>query len=60
MQRVLSIAGLVVSGLIALLFAADLAVGIPFGRRSWVMDVGTLTCALLLCYLSYNAMRESG
>jgi hypothetical protein len=59
MQRALAIAGLVVAGLIALLFAVDLVAGIPFGGKSMLMDIGSLVSALVLGYLSWNTLRDA-
>ena len=59
MQRALAIAGLVVAGLIALLFTADLVAGIPFGGKSMLMDIGSIVCALVLGYMSWNTLREA-
>lgn len=58
MSKAMTIAGLVVSGLVALAFGADLALGVPFGRAQPMMDIGSLVGAGLLGYLSWNAMRE--
>ncbi len=47
-----------VAGLLLLLFVADLAAGIPFGRVSILVDVfGGLASALVL-YLAYDAFRD--
>ena len=59
MAKAMSIAGMIVAGLIALIFVADLAVKIPFGRVGTVTDVGFLVSALILAYLSWNAFRDS-
>jgi hypothetical protein len=65
MAKAMSIAGLVVGGLLALIFAADLILGIPFGGKGSLlssgslMDLGFLICALILCYLSWNALRDA-
>ena len=58
MPKMLTIAGLVVSGVLALLFTADLAVSIPFGRVSLLMDISFLACAAMLGYMSWATMRE--
>ena len=58
MPKAMTIAGLVVAGLLALTFVADLALGVPFGRAQIMMDVGALVGAGLLGYLSWDAMRE--
>lgn len=59
MAKAMSIAGMIVAGLLALVFTADLAVGIPFGRVGRMTDVGFLVSALILAYLSWNAFRDS-
>ena len=59
MAKAMSIAGMIVAGLLAFVFTADLAVGIPFGRVGTLTDVGFLVSALILAYLSWNAFRDS-
>ena len=59
MAKAMSIAGMVVAGLIALVFTADLAVGVPFGRVATTTDAGFLVSAIILAYLSWNAFRDS-
>ena len=59
MGKAMSIAGMVVAGLIAFLFAFDLALQFPFSRAAPMMDIGFLICALVLGYLSWNALRDS-
>jgi threonine/homoserine/homoserine lactone efflux protein len=59
MAKALSIAGMVVGGLLALTFLADLAVGIPFGGQQKLMDIGFLASGALLCYLGWNAFRDA-
>jgi hypothetical protein len=58
MPKALCMSGLVVSGLVIILFAADLAVGIPFRRASMMMDIALLTSAALLGLLSWFTLRE--
>jgi hypothetical protein len=58
MPKALCISGLVVSGLVIILFAADLAVAIPFRRASVVMDVSLLVSAALLGVISWFTLRE--
>jgi hypothetical protein len=52
--------GLVVAGLLLVLFVLDLAISFPFGGGSDLFMpidiVGILTC-LLMAYLSWNTMR---
>ena len=58
MPKALCISGLVVAGLVIILFAADLAVGIPFRRASVMMDVALLSSAVLLGLISWFTLRE--
>ncbi|RIK79410.1 MAG: hypothetical protein DCC67_10580 [Planctomycetota bacterium] len=58
MSKAMTIVGMVVAALVGLTFLLDLAVGVPFGRASLVMDVGALIAAALLGYLSWDAMQE--
>ena len=58
MSKALTIAGMVVAGLLALIFALDLVVGIPFDKASYPMDIGALIAAAVLGYLSWDAMRD--
>ncbi len=58
MSKVLTIVGMVVAGLVGLVFVLDLAVSIPFDRASVVMDIGALISAGLLGYLSWDALRD--
>jgi hypothetical protein len=58
MAKAMSIAGLIAGGLVALVFALDLGLGIPFGRQQIVMDAGFIVCGGILAYLSWNAMRD--
>jgi len=44
--------------LLILVFALDLAIKIPFNRQSMVMDVGFLTCSVILGFLSWATLRE--
>jgi hypothetical protein len=59
MARAMSIAGMVVAGLLLFAFGLDLALGIPFGGQQMVMDLGFVVCAGILGYLSWDALRES-
>jgi hypothetical protein len=59
MAKAMSIAGMVIGGLVALLFALDLALATPFGRvAGWLPDVGLFLCGAILAYLGWNAFRE--
>ena len=58
MPKALCMSGLVVSGLVIILFGVDLAARIPFGRASVVMDVSFLISAALLGLISWFTLRE--
>ena len=59
MARAMSIAGMVIAGLLAIAFGLDLALGIPFSGANMVADIGFLVSGLILAYLSWNAFRDS-
>ncbi|MFM1902578.1 MAG: hypothetical protein RLZZ440_478 [Planctomycetota bacterium] len=56
MSKPLAITGLVVSGLIVILFLADLIAGFPFGRVSMFFDIAFLLGGLVVAYLSWSIM----
>ena len=58
MAKVLTIVGMLVAGLLILLFAADLAVGQPFMGASKVMDIGFIVACAIFGLISWQTMRE--
>ncbi len=55
----MSIAGMAVGGLVALMFVLDLALNIPFGGRGgFLSDLGLALCGGILAYLGWNAFRD--
>lgn len=58
MPRVLTIVGMAVAVLLLLLFGADLAVRLPFGRPNLMVDVLFLLAAAMLGYMSWSTFRE--
>lgn len=59
MSKALTVLGMVVAGLIVVLFAADLAVPqYLFGRSSIPMDAGMIVCGVILGILSFMTYRE--
>jgi hypothetical protein len=58
MAKAMSIAGMVVAGLLFFAFGFDLALGFPFGGQEILMDVGFVVSAAILGYLSWDAFRE--
>ena len=60
MAKALTIIGMLVAALLLLIFALDLALGIPFGgsTASSGMDIGMIICGAILFYLSWSTYRE--
>ena len=60
MAKAMSVAGMVIGGLLALLFGLDLALRVPFGRVAGLFpDLGLAICGAILAYLGWNAFREA-
>jgi Kef-type K+ transport system membrane component KefB len=51
---VLSLAGLILSGVVVVLFVADLAAAFPFQRVSVAADIGFILAGLIVGYLSWS------
>ena len=51
MTKLMPMIGMVVSGLVGILFIADLAVKVPFRRVSMMLDIGFLLAAVIVAYL---------
>jgi hypothetical protein len=60
MPKALTIIGMLVAALLLLVFALDLALGIPFGgsSASSSMDIGMIVCGAILFFLSWTTFRE--
>lgn len=58
MPKVLAITGMVVAGLLVLMFGLDLAIRVPFGRASLAIDVALLISGGVLGYMAWNTYRE--
>lgn len=56
MSKALPLIGMIVSGLIVVLFLADLAAGFPFQRVSIAADSGFVVSGLILAYLSWSLL----
>jgi hypothetical protein len=60
MTKAMSVAGMVIGGLVALLFVMDLALRMPFGRIAGVpSDLGMAICGGIVAYLGWNAYRDA-
>lgn len=63
MPKLLCLGGLVVAGLVFLLFLVDMVMSLAgmgplFNYKSLLMDIAFLVCSGLLGYLSWTAFRE--
>ena len=61
MGKAMSVAGLIVGGLMAAMFTVDLFLGFPFGGPSKggaMSDIGLAICGAILAYLGWNAFRD--
>ena len=58
LSKNLIIGAMVASGLVVLAAVLDLAIQLPFGRTSVVMDVLFLVSAAVVLYMAWEAYRE--
>ena len=58
MPKALCYFGMVVAGLLLLVFGLDLAIGFPFGGVSFWMNVGFVSCSAVLGFISWTTLRE--
>ena len=58
MPKALCIFGIVIAGLLLLIFGLDLVIGVPFGKASPLMDVGTVAVCGLLGYIGWTTFRR--
>ncbi len=58
MPKALCIFGAVVAVLLLLVFGLDLALKVPFGRASTMLDIGFVVSGGILGYLSWATLRE--
>lgn len=58
MGKGLSIAGLVASIMLLLVFGLDLAIGLPFGQPDMTLEIGFVVGAAILVYMSVTTLRE--
>ena len=59
MLKAMPFVGMVVSGLVAIMFLADLAAGFPFRRISILTDIGFIVSSGVLAYMSWSIMEKS-
>ena len=58
MSNALPLTGMIVSGLVVVLFLADLAAGFPFQRVSIGADIGFILSGLILAYMSWSLLER--
>jgi len=58
MEKWMCLVTIGVSGLLLLVFALDLALKIPFGGLSPIVDVLSIVAAGLIAYLGWDSFRE--
>ncbi|HEY2762295.1 MAG TPA: hypothetical protein VGI75_16160 [Pirellulales bacterium] len=58
MSKALAIIGMLIALLILVIFALDMAVGMPFGKANSMMDIGMIIGSAILAYLGFAAYRE--
>lgn len=59
MAKLMPLIGMVVAGLVGILFLADLAAGFPFGRVSPAADVGFVLSSGIVGYLSWTLVDRN-
>jgi hypothetical protein len=58
MEKWMCFGSMGVAGLLLLLFLLDLALGVPFGGISKVVDIFGLIVSALVLYLAYDAFKD--
>lgn len=58
MSKAMPFVGMIVSGLVAILFLADLAAGFPFQRVTILADIGFIISSVILAYMSWSIMEK--
>ena len=59
MAQAMAYFGMVASALMVLIFGLDMAIGIPFGSASMMMDIVFTICSLILGYMSWDALKST-
>lgn len=58
MAKALTMMSIAIAILLLVLFGLDLAVGFPFRKAAWVLDLIFVIASLGLGYISWNAFRD--
>jgi len=59
-SKLVGLIGMIIAGLVAVLFVADLAAGFPFGRLSIAIDIGFIVASVILAYLGWSITNRPG
>ena len=59
MSKLIPFIGMIVSGLVGILFIADIAAGFPFQRVSIAADIGFVLSSLILAIMSWTIMEKT-
>jgi len=58
-SKLIPFIGMIVSGLVGILFLADLAAGFPFQRVSIAADIGFLLSSVILAFMSWLSIDKT-
>jgi len=58
-SKLIPFIGMIVSGLVGILFIADIAAGFPFQRVSIAADIGFVLSSLILAIMSWTIMEKT-
>ena len=58
MEKWLCLTSMAIAGIVLIAFALDMAIGIPFGKLSFVVDIVAVLAAGLVGYLGWESYRE--
>ena len=58
MEKILCFSSMGVAGFLLLLFVLDVAVGIPFGGASKIVDIFGIIVSGMVLYLAYDAFKD--
>ncbi len=59
MSKMMPFVGMIVSGLVGILFIADIAAGFPFQRVSIAADIGFILSSVILAAMSWLTMEKT-
>jgi len=58
-SKMMPFVGMIVSGLVGILFIADIAAGFPFQRVSIAADIGFILSSVILAAMSWLTMEKT-